>query len=219
MIITIILLNLLHQLLTRDAYAADRSVSLVLGDSVCQSSIQQDIALAMKTACDEKGDEQYKSMAAKLDVLDKKLSDLYVKSTRPGKAIGYCPYGYIDYPQEQFCYKFHSECLSWAQARQVCLQEGGDLISLGEANFQFFIDLARSKAGDCNTVWVGTTDINSEGQWSWLNGVNVSSVFWAQGQPDNWASKENCGNMNKNFGYRMNDEDCSSKFHFLCQSV
>ncbi len=220
MIITFILPILVHQLLTQNVYAVtDRSVSLFLGDSGCQRSVQEDITNAMKNACAEKGDEQYTSMGTKLETLDKRISDLYLAVTRPGTVAGDCPPGYVYYQQDQFCYKFHSECKSWPQARQVCLQEGGDLISLKESNFNFFLELARSKAGDCNNVWVGATDVTSEGQWFWLNGKRIGLVFWAQDQPDNWASKENCGDLSKFFGYKMNDEDCSSNLHFICQSV
>ncbi|KAL3879775.1 hypothetical protein ACJMK2_032061 [Sinanodonta woodiana] len=221
-IIQFVVLVVLHQLLARDAYAADgeatdRSVKMFLGDSVCQRSIQEDIKSEMDDTCTVKGDNQYAILARKLDALNKNISDLSLKlSTKPEPVPGVCPRGYVYYQPERFCYQFHGDCKSWPQARQICLQEGADLISLKESNFNFFMDLARSTTSECSSVWVGTTDVASEGQWSWLNGVRVTASFWAPGQPDNWANKENCGDLAGFFDYKLNDEDCRTKLRYIC---
>ncbi|KAK3590350.1 hypothetical protein CHS0354_029574 [Potamilus streckersoni] len=226
MIIAFSLLFLLHQLTTWDAYAAlqgstGRSVSLFLGDSVCQRSIQENITNVTKKACAEKADEQYTYMLTKLETLEKKVSDISLAlSIKQGSVIGQCLPGYTYYQQDKFCYKFHLECRSWLQAREICQEEGGDLISLREGNINFFSNLARLKSNkaDCNSVWVGTTDSTREGQWFWLNGVEIGSVFWAPGQPDNCNSK-NCGNLAELNDFKMNDDDCNRKLHFICQKA
>ncbi len=247
MIITSTLLILFHQLLTRVAYVGSQStenactqnsmavedqgsaysgVKMYFGDSFCQRIIQQDVTNAMKSACTgmttpQGPSDEYKALTTKIDSLDKKADDALTRLTALilSTTNKTCRTGYDYYQQDQFCFKFYSDCKTWSEARQVCQQDGGELISLNDRNLEFFRNLARTKAGSCNNVWVGTTDASSEGQWNWQNGEKVSSAFWASGQPDNWASKENCGDLNKIFDYKLNDEDCSNKLHYLCRAA
>ncbi len=225
------LLTLPLQLLTRIPYASSSadnacinsysSVNMLLGNSLCDRVIQQDVGNAMKEVCMEtskRADDIYKAMSTRLQTLEKSIADVLsrLSTLKLSTGLSTCRAGYEYYREDKFCYKFHSECKSWSEARQICQQEGGDLISLKESNFNFFKDVARSKAGTCNHVWVGTTDISSEGKWNWLNGVNISSIFWQPQQPDNWDNKEHCGDL-KSSEYLLNDENCNLTLHFLCQ--
>ncbi len=239
MMVTLAFLFLFHQLLTRVAFVSSNgcsensvivedqgsrydSVNLLVGNSYCQSIIKRDTENAMKSMCGVLNNsvaavnERNKALNTKIDTMEKKIDNLVQMIIN---LIGRCPSGYDYYEPDNFCYKFNNACKTWTEARQVCQQEGGDLISLKEGNFNYFRNLVISKAGACNMVWVGTTDAALEGEWNWLNGEKVSSALWQPGQPDNWASKENCGDLAKLTDYRMNDEDCSFKAHSLCQIV
>ncbi len=220
-IIRFISLILFNQLLTRVAYG---SVNMFLGSSFCQRIIQQDVANAVKNVCTAVNViDPYEVTTAKLQTVEGKVDDAlaklgYLQSTI-SKIARPCPTGFEYYEQESLCYKFHSECKTWSEARQICKDEGGDLISLTEGNLNNFRDVSRKRAGTCTHVWVGTTDISSAGKWNWLNGREITSVFWSPDQPDNWANKEHCGDLVKVSDYLLNDEDCSIKLHFLCQRV
>ncbi|KAK3577063.1 hypothetical protein CHS0354_037086 [Potamilus streckersoni] len=199
--------------------SACRSVYQFFGDSSCQPNIKKYIEDAINTLfvmqnkSVESWDESIKRVTEKLEAMEKKIETIgRIGSER-------CPNGYEYYQHGKFWYKFHNECNSWPKARQVCQQEGGDLISLNERNFDFFRNVSQSKAGDCRHVWVGTTDISSEGQWYWLTGERVSSVFWQSAQPDNAHNNENCGDLISFFEFRLNDHVCSNQEHFICQIV
>ncbi len=224
MIIPFILLILLSQLTwVTNAVTNDYSVDIFFGDSFCQKIIQQDVTNAVKNVCTATSqgtatsNEQYKTMTTRIENLERKLDGALPKlaniSSNP------CRFGYEYFKQETFCYRFHRECKTWSEARQVCQQEGGDLIMLKESNFNFFRDVARSKSNECSHVWVGTTDISSFGQWKWLNGESISPSLWATTQPDNQQSKEHCGDLQKFYDYKLNDEDCSNKMNSICQIV
>ncbi len=245
MIITFTLLILFHQLLTRVAYVSSQStdfcaansvmvedkgspynsVNMYFWDSSCQLVIQQEIGNAMKNVCAERtkigeaSNSQNNVITTKLQTLEWKINYVLEKAANLRSSIGTatCRTGYDYYQQDKFCYKFYSDCKTWSEARQVCRQDGGDLINLNGRNLNFFKDLARSKAGVCESVWVGTTDIYMEGQWNWLNGEGISSIFWQPDQPDNYGGLEHCGDLAKLFGYMLNDENCSNKLHFFCQ--
>ncbi|KAL3879771.1 hypothetical protein ACJMK2_032057 [Sinanodonta woodiana] len=216
--ITFIVLILLHQLFTCFAYG---SVNMFLGSSFCQRIIQNDIEKAVKNVCTGASSaDPNAATAAKLRAVEKKIDDSLVKLGNLRTVIAKpCTAGYENYELEGLCYKFYSECKTWTEAQQTCKDDGGNLISLTEGNFNFFRNVSQNKAGTCNHVWVGTTDINSVGNWNWLNGQAITAVFWSPGQPDNWDNKEHCGDLVKVSNYYLNDEDCSSKLHFICQKV
>lgn len=203
----------------------DRSVDMFFGDSFCQNIIQQDLTNAVKSVCTatSKGittsDETYRTMATRIETLERKLDAALVQMTNMTTIVKSCPTGYEYYQQENFCYNFNTECKNWTDARQICRNEGGDLISLTEGNFIFFRDVSQRKSGTCNHVWVGTTSISSPRRWNWLNGQAITAVFWAPGQPDYWLSNEHCGDLTKHANYFLNDDDCKNTRHFLCQWV
>lgn len=199
------------------------NLNLVLGASLCDRVVHQDAVVALKRGCTAgtiRSEELYNAMLTKIQSLEKNLDDLLGKlaTLKLNTDLPTCRVGYEYYREDRFCYMLHSECKTWSEARQICKQEGGDLISLKEGNFNFFKDVIRLKAGACSHVWVGTTDIALEGKWNWLNGVSVSSTFWQPQQPDNWDNNEHCGNI-KAPDYLLNDEKCNMPLHFLCQIV
>ncbi|KAL3879776.1 hypothetical protein ACJMK2_032062 [Sinanodonta woodiana] len=241
----IISLVLFHQLLTLVAYVNSQStanvcpqttiavddqgsayggVKMYFGDSFCQRVIQQDLTNAVKSACPGMNattvpSAEYIALNTKIDSLDKKAEIVLQKINAliASTAAKTCRAGYELYDQEKFCYKYHMDCKTWTEARQACQQDGGDLISLNDKNFEFFRGLARSKSGSCNNFWVGATDAAAEGVWNWLNGDKFNTTLWAPQQPDNWGNVENCVTFAKMFDFKLNDENCSLKHHFVCR--
>ncbi|KAL3879767.1 hypothetical protein ACJMK2_032053 [Sinanodonta woodiana] len=203
--------------------SAYRNVYQFFGDSASQPNINKCIEDAINTLFAKQNksvegwDESIKALTAKLETLERKID----KIGRIGEIcyVSQWIHGYEYYEQDKFWYKFHNDCMSWSEARDACQEEGGDLISLNEDNFDFFRNVSRSYAGDCYHVWVGTADISAEGQWYWLNGERVSSVLWYPDQPDNALSNEHCGDLSRDFQFRLNDHVCSYKMHFICQII
>ncbi|KAK3590352.1 hypothetical protein CHS0354_029576 [Potamilus streckersoni] len=201
------------------------SVNMFFWDSSCKLVIQEEIGNAKKNICVQKNKSenainlQNDAITTKLRTLEGKIGDVLKKAEQLKSNIGnnVCCVGYHYYQEDGFCYRFYYNCLSWSEARQVCLEDGGDLISLNDRNFIFFKDLIRSKAAACEGVWVGTTDIYTEGNWNWLNGGKVSSIFWQPKQPNNYEGNEHCGGLSMQSKYLLNDFTCSRKLSFLCQ--
>ncbi|KAK3590351.1 hypothetical protein CHS0354_029575 [Potamilus streckersoni] len=198
------------------------SVNMLLGNSLCKSVFQQDVGNALKEFCLEpskRANELYKAATTKLKSLEKSIDDVLgqLATVKLSTGNATCRTGYERYQADQFCYRLYNNCLTWSEARKVCKQDGGDLISLNHHNFLFFQRLTRSKGDACIGVWVGATDIDKEGKWNWLNGESVGSIFWHPRQPDNSGGKEHCGDLSKPFNYLMNDQTCSSRRDFLCQ--
>ena len=66
------------------------------------------------------------------------------------------------------------------------------------------------------SVWVGLSDINQEGSWTWVDGIAGINIYWHQGEPNNHEGRnEDCGEIREND--RMNDESCSTGRYAICE--
>jgi len=70
----------------------------------------------------------------------------------------------------------------WPVAKQVCEANGGFLADVNsmEEN-QFLADQL-----SIQSAWIGLTDVNSEGNFTWCNGQPVNYTNWYPGQPNNF---------------------------------
>ena len=117
-----------------------------------------------------------------------------------------------------------SEKKTWAEAQNVCKAIGGYLIEITSQEQNHYVEAILYEHPE-QTVWVGATDLVSEGKWYWAaSDMPVSSAFtyWNPGQPDNGQpGGENCMEfMNSvNSGNHWNDNQCDSKHSFICQKT
>ncbi|KAL2085100.1 hypothetical protein ACEWY4_018420 [Coilia grayii] len=81
------------------------------------------------------------------------------------------------------CYKFvgKGNGKSWSGARDYCIKQGGNLLSILNAQEQAFLTTRMLSAeGD---VWCGLNDVNWEMRFLWTDGKAVTFTNWAKGQP------------------------------------
>jgi len=102
----------------------------------------------------------------------------------------------------------------WYHSREECKSYGGDLIHkqfgpTGAAYHDKLREFITSKI-DTHNIWVGYTDLDTEGEWKLVNGElydaddkNLESLYhWKSGQPNNYQGREDCANI-----YRVNPGD------------
>ncbi|XP_058628325.1 CD209 antigen-like protein B [Onychostoma macrolepis] len=83
-------------------------------------------------------------------------------------------------------YFISSETKSWTESRRYCTDRRADLIIINNTEEQDFVkDIS---GGDL--VWIGLTDRDVEGKWKWVDGSDVTSGFWEDGQPNIPQTKE-----------------------------
>ncbi|KAK3611169.1 hypothetical protein CHS0354_026577 [Potamilus streckersoni] len=205
-----------NSVLVKDHGSSYQSVNLLVGRSCCRRTIQRDAENSMKNICmnSTEVDARNKTLNTKIDKLEKKIDSLIQLILT---VINRCPSGY-DYIDNS-CYKFHNECKTWFEARQICQNESGDLIKLKAKHLDFFRNLLRSKRGACSMVWVGATKAGVDGNWRWLiGGEVVVSGIWYQGNPKT-SGNENCGSLANITDYKMSNKDCTLEGNFICQIV
>ncbi|TSL34563.1 Macrophage mannose receptor 1 [Bagarius yarrelli] len=83
------------------------------------------------------------------------------------------------------CYKFvdkeSSEDKSWYDARQYCIYQGGNLVSILSNAEQAFLTTKMLSARD--DMWIGFNDVNWEMRFLWTDGKGVQYTNWAKGYP------------------------------------
>ncbi len=118
-------------------------------------------------------------------------------------------------------------CLSdvnWDTARWLCQDAGHDeLASIRDAVEQAFVEDLLDAAGgwEDQAPWIGFTDQDSEGTWTWTDGWTGSYTNWNPGEP-NSEGDEDCAHLNWRFRTgEWNDADCSLERAwggFVCES-
>ena len=69
------------------------------------------------------------------------------------------------------------------------------------------------------SYWIGLSDLGHEGTFKWASSnITLAEITdWNYGQPDNWKGIEHCVVIRKSYGYKWNDQSCSSPTYGLCQ--
>ena len=79
-------------------------------------------------------------------------------------------------------YLFVSAELSWQDAFDKCESMGGTLAAIkSQGDNEFMVKLIDGKC-----VWLGATDVVTEGTWLWPDGTKAIYTNWQSHEPDNW---------------------------------
>ena len=84
-------------------------------------------------------------------------------------------------------YKYYDKQMSWEDAKAYCEQLGGHLATITNTFENEFVTTLFS----CESVWLGATDLQSEGDYCWVSGENFSYSNWGDGEPNNGGSNAN----------------------------
>ena len=86
-------------------------------------------------------------------------------------------------------YMLYDESLTWEEAAAACEALGGYLATItSEEENEFITTLLNT--GDKYCYWLGGTDENEEGVWSWLTGEDWSYENWNSGEPTNHSDTD-----------------------------
>lgn len=117
---------------------------------------------------------------------------------------------------------------TWVEARYVCERFNADLVILDSIDFyNKLIQHIHDAALHTKDYWVGGNDTHKEGEWKWLNGANITmgTPLWAvygststtYEQEPRSGSDGNCGCLDKNRFFYMDDDDCTKTKATICQ--
>ena len=85
-------------------------------------------------------------------------------------------------------------------------------------NPNYYFQISNSALGG---IWISTTDMGHEGQWSDVFGHQLNFSNWSPNQPDNLSNRQHCGYTNYKQGGAWDDVDCNYSGpnikHYVCQ--
>ncbi|XP_049419305.1 CD209 antigen-like [Epinephelus fuscoguttatus] len=135
---------------------------------------------------------------------------------------------------ERKCYYFSSRMLTWSSSRAWCQTQGGDLLVINsEPEQSFVLESSRTleSSSSSSRLWIGLTDAQEEGEWSWVDGSPVSSdlQFWLNRpglgtEPDDWKLDdplgEDCGHIDtsENTLESWMDGSCNKPYRWICEN-
>ncbi|XP_034563426.1 C-type lectin domain family 10 member A-like [Notolabrus celidotus] len=129
------------------------------------------------------------------------------------------------------CYYFSPHTLTWSSSRAWCQTQGGDLLIINSEEEQSFIfESSRAVQQSGSRLWIGMTDAEVEGDWSWVDGGSLSSdvQFWLSRpgvgtEPDDWKqddpSGEDCGHIDTTEDTHTSwmDGSCRIPYRWICE--
>ncbi|XP_075886982.1 asialoglycoprotein receptor 2-like isoform X2 [Nelusetta ayraudi] len=117
------------------------------------------------------------------------------------------------------CYIFSTQPLSWERAREFCIKEGADLVTIDNAEEQKFVSEKITEK-----TWIGLNDREEEGTWKWaMDNSSLIHPFWSERQPDNGGNsklwgQEDCVHLEMP-AKKWNDLWCDNSMNFICEKI
>ncbi|KAI8521387.1 hypothetical protein Bbelb_011410 [Branchiostoma belcheri] len=127
-----------------------------------------------------------------------------------------CPAGWNEDPMGDFCYQINSASLrTWREAKEACIQNGGDLLSITTPHEQFYITGLLSSVSGMASLWIGANSLGTPGRWTWSDGSAFVYLNWASGP--NGGNTDNCVEITSSNG-RWNDLSCAESRGYICKA-
>ena len=132
-----------------------------------------------------------------------------------------CPLSWIGF--EGSCYRRFTDKKDWNSADTACKANGAQLVKIESAEEN---DLINSEvlASDENLYWIGLTDAETEDDWKWSDGSQLTGYTnWMTGEPNNIKNNQHCAEIakgyfyNKNYNGEWNDQECSKVKMYICE--
>ncbi|XP_030643637.1 CD209 antigen-like, partial [Chanos chanos] len=112
-------------------------------------------------------------------------------------------------------YYISTETKNWSESRQDCIKRGADLVIINNKEEQEFVNRLwkMSQSG----LWIGLTDINTEGVWKWVDGTALNTGYWGKGEPNNLgqSGNEDCVVLDRPDTWI--DVSCDTKTKYICE--
>ncbi|RXN21640.1 macrophage mannose receptor 1-like protein [Labeo rohita] len=127
---------------------------------------------------------------------------------------GFCHSPWIPYSGN--CYLLHRNKKTWLEARDSCLREGGDLLSIISKEEQSFVitQLGYLKTDE---LWIGFNDRKIQMLFEWSDQSSVPFASWEVREPSHSAlHAEDCVLMRGEEG-KWADDICEKKYGFVCK--
>ncbi|XP_076840882.1 macrophage mannose receptor 1-like isoform X2 [Brachyhypopomus gauderio] len=146
---------------------------------------------------------------------------LVTTAAAPTSPAATCSEGWSPLPNRDYCFKLfevqHKEAKTWSEARDFCMEAGGDLLSIhSDSDIQEDTLLTGYEL----SAWIGYSIQDPTVGYVWSDGSSTSYESWKEGQPRNLNNMENCVELT----YRQwenkakwNGLQCEDRRNWICE--
>jgi cysteine-rich repeat protein len=115
------------------------------------------------------------------------------------------------------CYMlFTSVDKTWANAKTACAAYSGSYLTSITASAEQ-TQITGGFSLPSQSTFIGFNDRTTEGAFVWDHGEAVSYTNWGSGQPDDFASNQDCAVLYQPFSYQWDDNYCTSTYDYICE--
>nr|CAB3231617.1 C-type lectin domain family 4 member F-like [Phallusia mammillata] len=111
--------------------------------------------------------------------------------------------------------------MTWTESRSYCQSISGDLATWGmrNASTRNWIIENVVRPGAYVHYWIGLSDIEQEGIWKYIDGVNATAANtdFADGEPNDSLGDADCARLQRENNYRMDDDNCGQNYRAICE--
>lgn len=105
---------------------------------------------------------------------------------------------------------------TWQEARQHCQDFGADLVIVDDDTENARLYALLQTTGLFDQAWLGLTDVDVEGQFTWFDGSPLAVFGWSWGEPND-SGGEDCTQIYAWGGW--NDLACDARQPVLCEDA
>ncbi|NLB61037.1 MAG: hypothetical protein GX802_01215 [Clostridiales bacterium] len=117
-------------------------------------------------------------------------------------------------------YALYDNSLTWYESKAVCESMGGHLVTITSAEEQAVIEKLLKSSENTVYYWMGATDEESEGTWTWITGEPFDYSNWEVSEPNNYQGIEHYGmiyRLNGKWNDYQNQGSVYPSFGFICE--
>ncbi|KAG7254781.1 hypothetical protein CRUP_013303, partial [Coryphaenoides rupestris] len=129
-----------------------------------------------------------------------------------------CPPGWTKF-QWTCYYASGSKKKSWEESRQDCQSKAARLVTINSQEEQKFVNTLLPPS---TKAWMGLNDMETEGNWIWLDRTTPTTTYWQSGQPNSYGGNQDCVEfIHKSSGQlgEWNDDSCDAKNPWICEEL
>ncbi|XP_070563235.1 retinoschisin-like [Ptychodera flava] len=138
---------------------------------------------------------------------------LFISAQCNGQEFHNCEPGW-DYFNDKCYVSYKFPIYTYNEARKMCIAFGGTLAVVNNVEEDLY--LKGYTEGKYN-LWLGANDIESEGEWKWEDGTSMTYSNWAEAQPDDYQTGEDCLHILNTGSQQWNDVPCDIHRGYLCE--
>ncbi|KAK9981648.1 hypothetical protein ABG768_001172 [Culter alburnus] len=191
-------------------------------DSLSQKKLELETRVSNLTAEKSQIQNSFNSLSQKKLELETRVSDLTAEKSQLQNSSNSLNQKKLELETELRkiseqaigCLVASNKEMSWSDSRKYCRDRGGDLVIIKSEKKQRCISSFIK-----DMVWIGLSDIEKEGNMTWVDNSPLKQGFWEKNEPNDAGGKEDCIELNpgKTVLNNWNDIPCSDKRKCVCE--